>query len=144
MMNHYFIKVLAVLGCILVDLSPQCSAGQSSSRSILERSERSISPREESILYIECNDYDMWTDALKPFEKARNEQFDPFTVTTEEIMALVNLRKAPISFKHRHDYTIDNNPENSFLKWLKARFYIQERVGTLRDSQTKKLSSNVV
>ncbi|CCI46230.1 unnamed protein product [Albugo candida] len=82
----------------------------------------------------------MWTDALKPFEKARNEQFDPFTVTTEEIIALVNLRKAPISFKHRHDYTIDNNPENSFLKWLKARFYIQERVGTLRDSQTKKLS----
>lgn len=144
MMNHYFIKVLAVLGCILVDLSPQCSAGQPSSRSILERSERSISPREESILYIECNDYDMWTDALKPFEKARNEQFDPFTVTTEEIIALVNLRKAPISFKHSHDYTIDNNPENSFLKWLKARFYIQERVGTLRDSQTKKLSSNVV
>lgn len=141
MMNHYFIKVLAVLGCILVDLSPQCSAGQSSSSS---KPERSISPREETILYIECNDYDMWTDALKPFEKARNEQFDPFTVTTEAIIPLVNLRKAPFSFKHTHDYTIDNNPENLFLKWLKARFYIQERVGTLRDSQTKKLSSNVV
>lgn len=142
MMNHYFIKVLAVLGCILVDLSPQCSAGQSSSRI---KPERSIPPLEESILYIECEDYDMWTDALKPFEKARNEQFDPFKVTTEEIIALVNLRKAPISFKHSLvEHTINNNPENSFVKWLKARFYIQERVGTLRDSQNKELSSNVV
>lgn len=94
---------------------------------------------------IEWNDYDRWTHALKPFEKARKEQFDPFKVTTEEMVALVELRKAPISFKPGLvEHTIDNNSDSLFLKWLKARFYIQERVGTLRDSQNKKLTGNVV